>query len=43
MATTTYENVRSIGVMHRIGMRVEQNPCADHPWPTSRREAFTVT
>jgi ribosomal-protein-alanine N-acetyltransferase len=33
VATTTYENVRSIGVMRRIGMRVELNPCADQPWP----------
>ena len=33
VATTTYENVRSIGLMRRLGMRVEQNPSADLPWP----------
>jgi RimJ/RimL family protein N-acetyltransferase len=32
VATTTYENVRSMGVMRRVGMRIEQNPYADPPW-----------
>ncbi|HEY7492413.1 MAG TPA: GNAT family N-acetyltransferase [Candidatus Tectomicrobia bacterium] len=33
VATTTYENVRSIGLMRRLGMRIEQNPSADLTWP----------
>ncbi len=32
VATTTYENTRSIGVMRRMGMRIEQNPFAVPPW-----------
>lgn len=32
VATTTYDNVRSIGVMRRVGMQIEQNPCVDLPW-----------
>jgi len=32
VATTTYENTRSIGVMRRVGMRIEQNPFAEPPW-----------
>jgi RimJ/RimL family protein N-acetyltransferase len=33
VATTTYENVHSMSLMRRLGMRVEQNPCTDLPWP----------
>jgi RimJ/RimL family protein N-acetyltransferase len=32
VATTTYENVRSMGVMRRVGMRIEQNPDPDPFW-----------
>ena len=32
VATTTYDNIRSIGVMRRVGMRIEQNPFAEPPW-----------
>jgi RimJ/RimL family protein N-acetyltransferase len=32
VATTTYDNVRSVGVMRRVGMRIEQNPYADPFW-----------
>lgn len=32
VATTTYDNVASIGVMRKVGMRVEQNPLAEPPW-----------
>jgi [ribosomal protein S5]-alanine N-acetyltransferase len=32
IATTTYENTRSIDMMRRVGMRIEQNPFAEPPW-----------
>ena len=32
VATTTHDNDGSLGVMRRIGMRVERNPHADPPW-----------
>jgi RimJ/RimL family protein N-acetyltransferase len=32
IATTTYDNAASIGVMRKVGMRVERNPYADPPW-----------
>jgi len=32
VATTTYDNVASIGVMRKLGMRIETNPFPDPPW-----------
>jgi ribosomal-protein-alanine N-acetyltransferase len=32
VATTDYDNVGSMGVMSRLGMRVEKNPLAEPPW-----------
>lgn len=32
VATTTYENAASIGVMRNVGMRIEKNPYPDPPW-----------
>ena len=32
VATTTYDNARSIGVMRRVGMRIERNPYPDPLW-----------
>jgi ribosomal-protein-alanine N-acetyltransferase len=32
VATTMYENAASVGVMRKLGMRVERNPFADPPW-----------
>src|SRR5947209_7601162 len=32
VATTTYENVASMGVMRNVGMRIEKNPYPDPPW-----------
>jgi RimJ/RimL family protein N-acetyltransferase len=32
VATTRYENVASIGVMRRLGMRIERNPSGEPPW-----------
>ena len=32
VATTTYENAASIGVMHKLGMHIERNPYPDPPW-----------
>ena len=32
VATTTADNAASIGVMRRLGMRVERNPLPDPPW-----------
>jgi RimJ/RimL family protein N-acetyltransferase len=32
VATTTYENVASIGVMGKLGMRIEKNPHREPPW-----------
>jgi [ribosomal protein S5]-alanine N-acetyltransferase len=32
IATTEYDNVASIGVMRKLGMRIEKNPFADPPW-----------
>ena len=32
VATTTYENVASIGVMRKVGMRIEENPYSDPSW-----------
>ena len=31
-ATTTYDNAASIGVMRKLGMRIERNPFPDPPW-----------
>lgn len=32
VATTTYDNEGSMGVMRRLGMRLERNPFPDPPW-----------
>jgi RimJ/RimL family protein N-acetyltransferase len=32
IATTTYDNAASMGVMRRLGMRIEKNPLAEPPW-----------
>jgi ribosomal-protein-alanine N-acetyltransferase len=32
LATTTYDNTASIGVMRKLGMRIEHNPLPDPPW-----------
>lgn len=32
VATTTYDNAGSMGVMRRVGMRIEKNPRPDPPW-----------
>jgi RimJ/RimL family protein N-acetyltransferase len=32
VATTTYENAASMGVMRKLGMRLERNPYAEPPW-----------
>jgi len=32
VATTAYENAASIGVMRKLGMRIEKNPHPDPPW-----------
>jgi RimJ/RimL family protein N-acetyltransferase len=32
IATTDFDNNASIGVMRRLGMRVEKNPLAEPPW-----------
>jgi [ribosomal protein S5]-alanine N-acetyltransferase len=32
VATTTYDNAASIGVMRKLGMRIERNPYPDPPW-----------
>ncbi len=32
VATTTFDNVASIGVMRKVGMRIEKNPYPDPPW-----------
>jgi RimJ/RimL family protein N-acetyltransferase len=32
VATTMYDNVASMGVMRKLGMRIERNPFADPPW-----------
>jgi len=32
VATTTYDNVASIRVMEKVGMRIERNPRNDPPW-----------
>ena len=32
IATTTYDNAASIGVMRKLGMRIEKNPLPDPPW-----------
>jgi RimJ/RimL family protein N-acetyltransferase len=32
VATTTYDNSGSMGVMRKLGMRVEKNPYSDPPW-----------
>jgi GrpB-like predicted nucleotidyltransferase (UPF0157 family) len=32
IATTQYDNVASMGVMRKLGMRIEQNIYADPPW-----------
>ncbi len=32
VATTTYDNAASIGVMERLGMRILHNPLPDPPW-----------
>ena len=32
VATTTYDNVASMGVMRKLGMRIERNPFPDPPW-----------
>lgn len=31
-ATTEYDNVASMGVMRRLGMRIDKNPYSDPPW-----------
>jgi len=32
IATTDYDNLASLGVMRKLGMRVEKNPRSDPPW-----------
>jgi RimJ/RimL family protein N-acetyltransferase len=32
VATTTYDNAASIGVMRKVGMRIEKNPYPNPPW-----------
>jgi len=32
VATTTYDNAGSMGVMRKLGMQIERNPFADPPW-----------
>ncbi len=32
IATTTYENSASMGVMRKLGMRIERNPYPEPPW-----------
>lgn len=32
VATTTYDNDASMGVMRKLGMRIERNPFPDPPW-----------
>ena len=32
VATTTYDNAASMGVMRKVGMRIERNPYPDPPW-----------
>jgi ribosomal-protein-alanine N-acetyltransferase len=32
VATTEHDNARSIGVMRRLGMRLELNPLAEPAW-----------
>jgi RimJ/RimL family protein N-acetyltransferase len=32
VATTEYDNLASIAVMQRLGMRIERNPHSDPPW-----------
>ena len=32
VATTTYGNVASMGVMRKLGMQIEKNPYPDPPW-----------
>jgi RimJ/RimL family protein N-acetyltransferase len=32
VATTSHDNEASIGVMRRLGMRIERNPYPDPPW-----------
>jgi RimJ/RimL family protein N-acetyltransferase len=32
VATTSYDNAGSLGVMRRLGMRIETNPYLDPPW-----------
>lgn len=32
VATTTYDNEASIGVMRKVGMHIEKNPYPDPPW-----------
>lgn len=33
VATTSDDNMASIGVMQRLGMRIERNPSPNPPWP----------
>ncbi len=32
IATTDYDNIASIAVMNKLGMRIERNPSPDPPW-----------
>jgi hypothetical protein len=32
VATTTYDNAASMGVMQKVGMRIARNPYPDPPW-----------
>jgi RimJ/RimL family protein N-acetyltransferase len=32
VATTDYDNVASLGVMRKLGMRIEKNPRREPPW-----------
>ena len=32
IATTTYDNAASMGVMRKLGMRIEKNPLPEPPW-----------
>ena len=32
IATTNYDNIGSMAVMRKLGMRIERNPLAEPPW-----------
>ena len=32
IAAATYDNAASMGVMRKLGMRIEKNPLSEPPW-----------